>query len=86
MKHLTLTLCILAAHCVQAETFAEFMTRYSLTGSDALTTADPDGDRIPNLMEYALDGMDPTALDAGSASMPYLAFARRIGTVILWTE
>jgi hypothetical protein len=72
----TLLLCL---PC-QGLTFAEFMTQHSLTGSDALPDADPDHDRIVNLLEYALDGMDPTALDAGSASMPYLAFARRIGS------
>ena len=79
MKLLILiSLCSLAS--LRAETFAEFMTSHSLTGADALPTADPDFDRIPNLMEYALSGMDPTAPDADSPALPYLAFARRIGS------
>jgi hypothetical protein len=80
LRFFILLLCTLAASSLQAGTFAEFMTSHSLTGSDALADADPDGDRIPNLMEYALDGMDPTELDAASPSMPTFCFARRIGT------
>lgn len=79
LRPLLSALCFILVPC-HAETFAEFMTTHELTGSDALPTADPDFDRIPNLMEYALAGMDPTAPDADSAAMPYLAFARRIGT------
>ena len=74
-----LLLCLLAASSLQAATFAEFMAAHSLTGNDALADADPDGDRVPNLIEYALDGMDPTELDAASASMPVFCYARRIG-------
>jgi hypothetical protein len=80
LRTLLLLLCLLAASSLQGGTFAEFMTSHSLTGSDALADADPDGDRIVNLMEYALDGMDPTELDAGSSSMPVFCFARRTGS------
>lgn len=65
-----------------AFTFTEWTTSHSLSGSAALPDADPDGDRVPNLMEFALAGMDPTTLDAGAASMPVCAFARRIGSEI----
>jgi hypothetical protein len=44
-----------------ALTYSEWIAGYpSLTGASALATADPDGDGIPNLMEFALDGLDPT--------------------------
>lgn len=60
-----------------ALTFAEFMAGHSLSGSDALATADPDLDRLPNLLEYALDGLSPIVSDAGHASLPQPAFFRR---------
>lgn len=65
---------------LSAETFAEFMTTHSLTGSDAEPTADPDHDGVSNLIEFALDGMIPTAPDVNHASMPQMVFMRRIGT------
>jgi hypothetical protein len=37
---------------------------YDLTGADALDTADPDGDGIPNLFERAF-GLNPTVVDSG---------------------
>ena len=82
MRLLALTLLSLASllSFAQAETFAEFMTTHSLTGSDATPTADPDNDRVPNLLEFALDGMDPTVSDSAHASMPQMVFMRRIGT------
>lgn len=39
---------------------------YSLVGDDALNTADPDGDGLVNLLEYALD-TSPVLSDSGSA-------------------
>lgn len=41
----------------------------SLSGEAASPTADPDADGQPNLMEYALDGFDPTASDNPSARL-----------------
>ena len=47
---------------VQAITYADWIATFpSLTGGDTAATADPDGDGITNLMEYALDGLSPTA-------------------------
>jgi hypothetical protein len=42
--------------------FNTWATNKSLTGSDALATADPDDDGVSNLIEYALNA-DPTAAD-----------------------
>lgn len=42
-----------------AESFASWVASYSLTGGDAAEAADPDNDRLPNLMEYALHGGVP---------------------------
>lgn len=77
-----LCLLILAALTspLSAETFTEFATAYSLTGSDAQPTADPDHDGVPNLIEFALDGMSPTTPDVSHSSMPQMVFVRRIGT------
>ncbi|MEX1045088.1 MAG: DNA/RNA non-specific endonuclease [Chthoniobacterales bacterium] len=44
-----------------------FETQYGLTSSNANFTADPDGDGVPNLMEYAF-GSDPAAPDSKPAS------------------
>lgn len=41
-------------------TFANWATRYSLTGANAASLADPNGNGLANLLEYAL-GLDPNA-------------------------
>lgn len=83
MRSLSLVLTLLLTSSpLSALTFAEWTASHSLSGSAALPDADPDGDRVPNLMEFALAGMDPTALDAGSLSMPTVVFARRNSTEI----
>lgn len=53
---------LLACHC-RAATYTEWIAGYpSLTGNATLESADPDSDGIPNLLEYALDGCDPTTI------------------------
>lgn len=62
--------------------FAGWVSAKALTGPDALATADPDGDGMPNLVEYALGG-DPVKGDAAqrltftdTAAHLSLSFAR----------
>ena len=62
----------------RALTYAEWIAGYpSITGNATLATADPDGDTITNLMEYALDGMSPTAFSGNSPSLPKVYFSLR---------
>ena len=50
----------------RALTYAEWIAGYpSLTGNATLPNADPDGDTIPNLLEFALAGGDPTVITMG---------------------
>jgi hypothetical protein len=44
-----------------AVTFSSWASRYGLSGANAGWNADPNGNGIPNLLEYAL-GLDPTAV------------------------
>ena len=56
-----LLLLLATAPAAHALTYAEWIAGYtSLTGNATLATADPDGDGIKNLMEFALAGGDPT--------------------------
>lgn len=82
---------VLALACAQAhaETFTHWIASYGYTGADAAATADPDHDGVPNLMEYALAGMQPNVMDANHASMPHTSFVRRTGTALgawEWTD
>lgn len=79
---LTVLTLVLTCLPLAALTFSEWTTSHSLTGDNATATADPDGDRIPNLIEFAIDGMSPTVLDAGHASLPQVAFFRRTGNAL----
>ena len=56
--------------CEGQTTYAGWIAGYSLTGSDALTTADPDADGMVNLMEYALAGHNPTVPDVPLSGDP----------------
>ena len=79
MKIITLLSLLCLASTVQAVTFDAWVASYGLTGDNASSTADPDGDGVPNLMEYALDGLDPTKCDIGKPCMPSIGFLRRYG-------
>ncbi len=59
----------------KGSTYATWLadTAPSLIGADKLTSADPDGDSIPNLLEYILGGQ-PTQPDPGS--LPGVAVSR----------
>jgi|GEM_PF-2559534 len=48
----------------QAVTFEAWIATYGLSGASALETADPDNDRLTNLVEYALHGLNPTTPDS----------------------
>ncbi|MEI6176099.1 MAG: Ig-like domain-containing protein [Verrucomicrobiota bacterium] len=48
--------------------FDGWASGYGLTGAAALAAADPDGDRVPNLIEYAL-GLSPTAANANPITL-----------------
>lgn len=62
-----LLLCILAnAPTLRAVTFEAWVAGYSLSGASALADADPDFDRLSNLVEYALAGLNPTEPDSTS--------------------
>jgi hypothetical protein len=56
-------------------TYAEWIASHGLTGDAAAHTADPDGDGLPNLMEYALDGCNPTLAD--NTNRTAFVFGRR---------
>jgi hypothetical protein len=68
-----------------AITFGSWITSYGLSGGNATISADPDGDGIPNLMEYALDGCNPTlAVDA--TRLPVFGWAQRTAAALgSWT-
>lgn len=63
----------------KAETFAAWAESYGLTGDDAAADADPDFDRLPNLLEYAFAGLDPTVINSAPPSMPQQGWLRQIG-------
>ncbi|MBN8458342.1 MAG: autotransporter-associated beta strand repeat-containing protein [Verrucomicrobia bacterium] len=65
--------------------FTGFMDAYpGLNAADKLPDADPDGDGVCNLIEYALAGFDPTLADSatpGSLADGVLTFLKRAAAV-----
>lgn len=65
-----------------AITYADWIAGYSLTGAAALGTADPDGDGLPNLLEYALADCipdNPSGNSVDQARLPKMVFGQRTG-------
>jgi hypothetical protein len=56
-----------------------WIANYPLAGADAARAADPDKDGLPNVLEFALAGCDPTANNspASTASYPVLLWQTR---------
>lgn len=77
---LAFALTIALPACVRAITFGDWIATYGLTGGNATASADPDGDSIPNLMEYALDGCNPTLAAGDTTRLPTYTYARWLGT------
>lgn len=65
-----------------AATFEEYVSGYGLSGTNATTLADPDGDGIVNVLEYMLDGMNPTIPDALGNHLAMVFGSREDDTVI----
>lgn len=65
----TLACCILlSATTLKAVTFEAWVATYGLSGAEALADADPDKDRLTNLMEYALYGLSPTVPNSSAVT------------------
>ena len=75
---------------VRAITYDAWISSFGLTGAAALTTADPDGDGLLNLIEYALDGCDPTNYRTGGTPdytrLPALVFGLRTGDALPFVD
>lgn len=83
MKTLTLLSFLCLAASAQAVTYSAWIASYGLSGANAAETADPDHDGIPNLLEYALNGLTPTVAERPDhASMPVFGFVRRTGNAL----
>lgn len=63
----TLLFLFITAAC-HAVTFESWIAGYGLSGADALADADPDRDRLTNLVEYALYGLNPTTPDSSAVT------------------
>lgn len=62
-----------------ASGFASWIGGFGLSEANQASGADPDNDGFSNLLEYALDGMDPTAADgpAGTITGKTVTFTKR---------
>jgi hypothetical protein len=65
------------AQPLHAATFAAWVSSYGLSGDAAAPTADPDADGYSNVLEYALDGMNPTVGDSNVDAAVKLRFQTR---------
>lgn len=80
MKTLLAALSLFLASQANAITYSAWIANYGLSGANALPTADPDHDGLPNLMEYALDGLSPIVNTPSThPSVPVIGFVRRTG-------
>ena len=68
------------AMAARGETFAAWAAGYGLTGTNAAPLADPDQDGLPNLVEYAFAGFDPSTPD-GRPTTQFVAGTRATNTV-----
>ncbi len=82
LSPLLLLAALAIAPMARAITYADWIASYSLTGAAALGTADPDGDGLPNLLEYALADCDPSTASSATADqarLPKMVFGQRSG-------
>lgn len=68
---------LLSASLASAAPFSEWITGWGLSSGNQTTSADPDGDGLPNLMEYIIDGCNPAVAELTSKA-PRLTLVRRI--------
>lgn len=81
LRLLILALLILAIRPARALTYADWIASFpSLSIPDRSQLADPDQDSIPNIIEYALAGGDPT--QASQSILPKLVFGKRISSAL----
>jgi len=77
---LILTAYVLLSSPLYAVTFESWIAGYGLSGADALADADPDNDRLTNLVEYALYGLNPTTPDSSAVTSYGFAPAAQDGS------
>jgi hypothetical protein len=75
----------LLATPARALTYSNWITNYTV--SDATLAGDPDGDRIPNIIEFALAGLDPSRVDsAGGLTRMVFGVRTNTNSVIPWRD
>ncbi len=68
-------------HSASAISYQDWIAIFpSITGEAAAPSADPDGDSLSNLLEYALDGLDPTARNEPGVTSPFIVLRAADGT------
>ena len=78
-------LCLLLAFAISHSSFAlsyaDWIATFpSITGEAAAPSADPDGDGLANLLEYALADLDPTAKNPPGVTDPFIVLRAADGT------